>query len=278
LIKQDESSHKEKTSTGNISNERTQSTVQNRIREDLKISTIISSKIELPLTGELNENNKLEETNDSKFKQNIIDSKNPETNKNEDVFDKEIILNKKNKSSNTQIKISQKKESYSNMDIFKQILESEKGKRKDSQMKFPFFANESYINHSIMKVNNQAGVNNSTFLFDEKKENDIVLCISNLNNNNDFLENSIDSNFKKEILSTNSKLVGGETNTESKTDLEISQHTNRLNNSINNENLNLLTARQESFFRGKKCRFIVLMLLILVIILLSIFLVHKFIY
>lgn len=245
------------------------------MREDLKISSIISSKNELPLSSELNNNTNLQENNGSKSKHIKDECKIQEVNKNEDVFDKEIVFNKKNKSSNNQIKISQKKDSFINMDIFKKILESEKGKRKESNMKFPFVANESYINHSTIKVNNQAGLNNSTFIFDDKKENDIVLCISNLSNNNDFLENSIDSNFKKEILSTNSKLVGGETNTESKSDLEISHQTNRLNNTSNNENLNLLTSKKESFLKSKKCRLIVMVLLIMVITFLVNYLVDK---
>ena len=159
---------------------------------------------------------------------------------------------------------SQKKESFSNLNIFKKIVESEKNKPIINKAD----VNDSYIHHSFMKVNNFGNINNSTFVFDEKKENDVVICISNLGDN-DFLENSLDSNFKREILNTNTRFIPDKKNNE----LEISHNTqlNHINISKEEtENVNLLKVHRESFIKRNKYGIIISVIFILIVVILLI--------
>ena len=180
-----------------------------------------------------------------------------------------MIFNKK-KELTSKIK-SSGKENFVNLNIFKKIIESEKITRKDSKKSINL--NESYINHSTIKVNNFGGVNNSTFIFDEKKENDVVICVSNFTNNNDFLENSIDSNFKREICTTsNNKLFNNDESKTVKSENEFSQNTNtndnKLNNIIRNDSMKLLKVKEISIFKRHKLGIAILVIFLVIVILL----------
>ena len=115
-----------------------------------------------------------------------------------------------------------------------------------------------------MKVNHFAGVNNSTFLFDEQKENDIGLNISNINGGGDFFENSINSNFKQELLNTDAQLISDNT----KIDLESSK--NNINSNKLDDKDSLIVREDTGFLFRNRYKVIAASTLIFIIILIFI--------
>jgi len=188
----------------------------------------------------------------------------------DDIFDKvtfklspkEINKHKKN--------ASQHKNVRSNLNIFKRLIETDSYMKSAKIEKGPQITEEElYIPpHSFMKENNAGGVINSTFHFDEKKENDVVLCISNINNCDDFLENSLDSNFKKDFLQTertqrtDRQLIKDNTNS----DFEMSN--NNINHCLVTENK--CVDEDKGFFKKHKYKVVFASVLVLVLLILII--------
>jgi len=142
------------------------------------------------------------------FEKSINSSDSEQSMKNEeldDIFDKVTFkLSPKEINKHKKHASQHKNDKSNNLNIFKRLIETDSYTKKKDNNKLPQFAEEElYIPpQSFIKENNGNGVINSTFHFDDKKENDVVLCISNINNCDDFLENSLDSNFKKDFLQT----------------------------------------------------------------------------
>lgn len=123
----------------------------------------------------------------------------------DDVFDKELKITSpdKEKQEKQRMKnhLSQQKDNHNNLRIFQRLIESESFSPEKKICPAPNeISPEAYLNHSTVKRELKDGMNNSTFVFDPKKDNDVVLCVSNIKNHDDFLEESIDSNFKKDFL------------------------------------------------------------------------------
>ena len=88
------------------------------------------------------------------------------------------------------------------MKIFQKLIESEEISPSKIPLKLNDHSPEYIKNDFYSKINNFENVINSTFAFEDNKEKDIVLCISKIKDNCDFIENSFDSNFKKDFLTS----------------------------------------------------------------------------
>jgi len=103
------------------------------------------------------------------------------------------------------------------------------------------------------KENNHKGFSNTTLEFDKKNE-DVFLSIPNIQQ--DFLENSIDENFKKDFL---------EVETKENTKVESESFNSILNNrqEVKLDNHNLTSIKTESFLERNKRKILICVLILI---------------